>query len=167
MPKQPPFVILVDSREQLPLTFGLTPTRTMALPTGDYGIMPLRELEEITPSFIFPIAIERKSIADLLGCIGQSRQRFEREIQRLAKFRYAAIVVEGSLQDVIRGTPHSQILPQQVMGSLCAWDRRYGVRFHFAGDRLAAAALVRKLLIGFATDYFDPPLVVRFDSDNH
>ena len=48
MAKQPPFVILIDSREQRPLTFGTTPTRTVALPTGDYAITSRREAKATT-----------------------------------------------------------------------------------------------------------------------
>lgn len=58
-------VAVVDTREQLPLD--LAPLQTVAgtLSTGDYSV---RGLEHA-------IAIERKSLGDLLGCVGQHRER--------------------------------------------------------------------------------------------
>ena len=76
---------IVDSREQHPLD--LRPLRTVqgTLPTGDYS---LKGLENI-------VAIERKSLGDLLCCVGSDRSRFDREIQRLLGYPTRAVVVEG------------------------------------------------------------------------
>ena len=62
-------VAIVDTREQRPLN--LAPLRTEAgtLVTGDYSVKGLVEV----------VAIERKSLPDLLACIGQERERFDRE----------------------------------------------------------------------------------------
>ena len=58
-------VAIIDTREQLPLD--LSPLQSVAgsLTTGDYSV---RGLESI-------IAIERKGLSDLLGCVGQERER--------------------------------------------------------------------------------------------
>ena len=58
---------VVDTREQRPLD--LTPLKSVpgTLATGDYSV---RGLEHV-------VAIERKSLDDLLGCIGRDRARFE------------------------------------------------------------------------------------------
>jgi len=57
------------------------------------------------------IACERKSLADLLGCVvaergdgSGGRERFERELERLSAYEHKAIVVEARLEDVwLRG----------------------------------------------------------------
>ncbi len=69
-------VAIVDTREQLPL--GLTPLQSVegTLTTGDYSVAGLKHV----------VAIERKSLPDLLGCIGQQRDRFDREVQRLLAY---------------------------------------------------------------------------------
>jgi len=54
---------------------------TGTLATGDYSIA---ELESV-------VAIERKSQADMLSCIGGERERFEREVQRLLSFPVRAL----------------------------------------------------------------------------
>ena len=66
--------ILVDTREQRPWQFPhcfMTESATLA--TGDYSVKGLTD----------EVAIERKSLADLLACVGRERDRFEREVHRL------------------------------------------------------------------------------------
>ena len=55
---------IIDNREQLPLD--LSPLQTVAgtLATADYSV---RGLETV-------VAVERKSLSDMLGCIGQHRE---------------------------------------------------------------------------------------------
>lgn len=61
-------VILVDTREQRPLSFGDLPTRRATLVTGDYSVIANgRDLRDV-------VVIERKSVSDLLGCIGGQRR---------------------------------------------------------------------------------------------
>jgi ERCC4-type nuclease len=55
------YVILIDTREQKPLSFGELRTERTTLATGDYSIAcDGRDLRDV-------VAIERKSISDLLG----------------------------------------------------------------------------------------------------
>jgi ERCC4-type nuclease len=71
-------VIVIDTREQDPLVFSRLQSVRGTLTTGDYSIAGLESL----------FAVERKSISDLVGCcMGDSRQRFERELHRLRGFR--------------------------------------------------------------------------------
>jgi ERCC4-type nuclease len=135
--KREPPVILVDSREQRPLDFDDAPRRLATLETGDYSAEGLERI----------ICIERKSVSDLYGTVGKGRERFEREIVRASKLWYFGIVIEGSLEQVLLGAPHSQMSPHSVIGSLHSWELRYpNIHVHYAGNRLLAAALVRKLL---------------------
>ena len=62
--------ILIDSREQNPYSFSgfdVEPITT-ALPSGDYSL----------PGFTDRVAVERKELNDLLGCLTHDRDRFKR-----------------------------------------------------------------------------------------
>lgn len=98
-----PVTVLIDTREQLPFSFdaitadaehggGTWHVRTEArgIPSGDYSL----------DGFADRIAVERKSVADLFGTVGKGRGRFVRELERLAAFEFAAVVVEGDWREV-------------------------------------------------------------------
>src|SRR5580704_8816751 len=87
------YFVLVDRREQRPLN--LPNSEPATLTTGDYSIRTADH------DYRDRIAVERKSLEDLYGCFGQSRERFSRELERLATYPYPAIVVEASWSDVI------------------------------------------------------------------
>lgn len=80
--------IIIDSREQKPLTFTGHKTITRKLHEGDYNI------EELIPS----IVIERKSLPDFYQTITKGHARFKREIER-SKGRTFYIFLEGTLED--------------------------------------------------------------------
>ncbi|MGC2303509.1 ERCC4 domain-containing protein [Candidatus Binatus sp.] len=132
--------ILIDSREQLPLSFRGISTLRAGLKTGDYSCtangIDLRDV----------VAIERKSIGDLLGCIGGQRDRFERELERLAKLRYRALVIEGSIVDLVDATAGRRLTPRQVLGSVLAWIWKFNCPPIFSDNRTAAAVVVATLL---------------------
>jgi hypothetical protein len=134
------FTILIDSREQRPLSFGDIPVRRDALQTGDYScICDDKDLRDV-------VAIERKSISDLLGCIGGQRERFERELTRLAQIPFRALVIEASIPDLLEATRDSKLHQRAVMGSVLAWTFKYGVAPIWCSGRPYAAAAVRTLL---------------------
>ena len=83
-----PMVIIRDTREQNGYTFGFLPqdqVKVGTLPTGDYSIEGLED----------QVTIERKSLADAFGTIGGQRKRFQRELERMTSFKYAAVVIEA------------------------------------------------------------------------
>jgi ERCC4-type nuclease len=133
-------IILVDSREQRPLSFGESPTEMTTLQTGDYSIrVDDRDYRNTA-------AIERKSLDDLFGSCGPSRERFERELQRMAGLKYGAIVIEATLAQVLGGSLRSRVHSQAVFGSLMSWSVRGRLPVFFAGNRDLAALVVMKLL---------------------
>jgi len=134
------FTVLIDSREQAPLTFPASPRSASrsALPTNSC-ICDGVDLRDV-------VAIERKSVSDLLGCVGSQRQRFERELCRLAQLRFRALVIEATLNEVVAGTAGRRLTSRQVVGSVLAWTFKYGVEPIFAGDRTNAAVVVATLL---------------------
>ena len=132
----PPPTIIVDTREQCPLEFLNLPTEPGTLQAGDYSVRGLEHL----------IGIERKSLADLVGCFGNERERFEREMVRLQSRRFRAVVVEATYADLEAGEWRSKILPQVVTGSVASWSMRYGTPFFFCGDACATARFTERLL---------------------
>ncbi|HQU46553.1 MAG TPA: hypothetical protein PK867_27350 [Pirellulales bacterium] len=128
-------VALVDSREQHPFDLAPLASITGTLATGDYSI---RGLEQ-------HVAIERKSLPDLLGCIGQDRERFDKEIVRLLAYPCRAVVVEASWSDLERGDWRSKVTPQAATGSVLGWIAQ-GVPFLFCGSREAAAKATSRML---------------------
>ncbi len=131
--------ILIDSREQLPFTFGgyeVTP-EVAALPVGDYSL----------PGFQDRIAIERKSLDDLVGCLmGDNRKRFERELSRGAFLDLFAVVVEASLADVSQGRYRSEMKAKSALQSIITFQVRYRVSFVWAGNRAGAEYMTYSLL---------------------
>ena len=128
------FIIAIDTREQRPYEFPGAEVRTLA--TGDYSIVGLED----------QVAVERKTKADAYCSLGQGRARFRRELERLALFGYAAIVVEDTVPGFLRRPAHSMMNPRSAIGSLLAWSVRYRVPVFFAGDRAHGQALTYKLL---------------------
>jgi ERCC4-type nuclease len=109
------------------------------LPSGDYSLLGYEER----------IAIERKSKNDAYASLGRERDRFEREIERLSHFEYAAIVVEASLKGFLARPDFSQLNPRTAINSLLAWSVKHGVFVFFASDRLHGHAVTRCLLEKF------------------
>ena len=128
-------VAVVDTREQLPLDLAPLRMERGTLPTGDYSI---RGLEHV-------VAVERKSLADLLGCVGQERERFDREVQRLLAYPCRALVVESTWQEIERGDWRSKITPTAALGSLLGWIAA-GLPVVMASDHERAGRYVGRIL---------------------
>lgn len=130
-------IIIVDSREQTPLSFpdGIQ-TRVEGLPTGDYSI------EGLTSH----VALERKSLEDLVSCITSSRERFEHELHRLQAYPCRAVLIEAGFSQIVGHRYRSKVSPASVTGSLAAWTIRYQIPFLFCGDPDGAAAMALSLM---------------------
>ena len=96
-----------------------------------------------------PHAVERKTKQDAYSSLGQGRARFERELQRLSRFDYAAVVIETSLPDFLRAPAFSRMNPTAAARSMIAWSVKYRVCVFFAGDRRHGNALTQQLLEKF------------------
>lgn len=126
---------IIDRREQLPLDLSPLQTTAGTLATGDYSIVGLEHV----------VAAERKSLSDLLGCIGGDRERFEREVQRLLAYPCRVIVVEATWADLEAGQWRSKITPSAAMGSVLGWIAA-GIPIVMAGDHARAGRYVSRLL---------------------
>lgn len=124
--------ILVDTREQRPFTFEHerydVQIQPGALSVGDYSLHGLTD----------KVAVERKSLPDLVQCLGRERERFERELQRGAALDAFAVVVEAGWADLAGGNFRNKLNPHAACQSVLAFMSRYRVPFLFAGSRAAA-----------------------------
>jgi ERCC4-type nuclease len=126
---------IIDTREQRPLDLAPLATITGTLTTGDYSVVGLENI----------IAVERKGLGDLLGCIGVERERFDREVQRLLAYPVRALVVEATWPDLERGEWRSKITAAAAVGSLLGWIAA-GLPIIMAGDHQRAGRYVGRLL---------------------
>lgn len=120
--------IIIDTREQRPYSFeffeGVETVRGK-LQTGDYSLAGLED----------KIAIERKSLNDLLGCLTHDRDRFQRELERVRALDVFAVVVESTWKDLGSKAYRSDMHPQAARQSVLAFQVRYRTPFFFAGGR--------------------------------
>lgn len=129
-------IVVIDTREQNPWSFASLPTELGSLATGDYAVKGLEHL----------IAVERKSLPDLLACIGHERDRFKRELQRLRAYRFRCLVVEASYADLECGQWRSQLKPSAVLGSLVAWTAQFELPIWLVGTHQAGAEFCERYL---------------------
>jgi len=153
-----PFTILIDDRERRGgYTFeGLradanrqyrplvVPTKEVRLETGDYSIEGMDEL----------VTIERKSLADLYHTLGQRRNEFEAEHQRMAQMAFAAVVIETDLATAIAHPPaESRLHPRCVYRTFLSWSIRFGTHWWWIGGRRGAEKTVFHALLDFWNEH--------------
>lgn len=126
----PPLPIVQDSREQAPFRFvGFPVTVEVAtLEAGDYSLA----------GFMRRVAVERKSLQDLVGCLSGDRLRFERELARLRGFDAAAVVVEAPAYALRSGRYLGRLDAGAAWQSILAFSMRYRVPILFCQDRADA-----------------------------
>lgn len=133
--------IIIDSREQCPYSFKgvhyadvLSERGTLA--TGDYSLSGLTD----------KVAIERKSLADLMGCLTKDRQRFKAELLRGRGLDFFAVVVEASWADLSAGDFKSRMNPHAACQSVASMMIKYGCPFLFCLSRTGAEYMCWSLL---------------------
>ncbi len=134
--------IIVDTREQTPFTFqGYPEVEVIAgsLSAGDYSLAGLETI----------VAIERKSLPDLVQCLGRERERFERELERLRGYEAASVVVESPLADLVAGNCRSALNPKAAYESVVAFMARHRISFYFATNRRGAERFTYSFLRHF------------------
>ena len=123
--KVPKPVVVVDTREQegFAYDFGRFPkwfagVERAKLRAGDYSVKGMEHC----------LAIERKSLADLVNSVIGDRTRFLAQCKGLASLERKAIVIEASLAQVKSFYPESQAHPNAVVGTLIALQERWGIQ---------------------------------------
>ena len=122
--KIPKPIVLVDTREQWPFEFTNVPnwiehTKNKKLAVGDYSIEGMED----------QIALERKTLTDLITTLTQHRKRFLKLCEKLAKYRWRALLIEATYEDI--KSPYydlnTQAHPNAISGSLDALEARFGI----------------------------------------
>mgnify|MGYP000856649553 CR=1 FL=1 len=129
--------IIVDTREQVPYAFGSRQVVRQALPAGDYSVEGFESL----------IAVERKTLEDFVHSVIRDRERFKKELLKLADYLHPCIVVEASLPDVLLSRYPSGAHPNSVFGATVSICVDYCVPVFFCGDRQAARRFTEEFLV--------------------
>ena len=131
--------VVVDSREQKPYAFSDYPDVELVqgtLQQGDYSIEGLENF----------VAVERKSLSDLVMCLGRDRERFIRELLRARGLESFSIVCEGTWAALSNGQYKSRLSPQSATATVCAIMARLKIPIVFCGSRQAAESVTHNLL---------------------
>lgn len=148
-PKRP-LRIIRDTREQDGFTFKSgcylpPPIVTVGtLNSGDYSLA----------GFEAKVAVERKSLQDLVGCLGRERERFVRELERLRGLDSACVVVEAPASALMAGAYRGALDPKAGWQSVVAWQMRYGVPFIWCAGKDDAEAACYDFLRHYARDRY-------------
>lgn len=161
-----PFTVLVDSMEQQPFCFhGMlgpfgrpceVPTKWKALgirdgryyqPMGDYSIEGCESL----------IHLERKSVADCQSTVlgfGGRRERFEHELSVLSGLPWSAVIVEGTLAEVVRtvearGNKPVEDVRKTLFHTLLAWQQDFRTPWFFCESRRMAETVAWRTMVRF------------------
>jgi len=135
--------VVIDRREQAPLPVSRLPVTRSTLRTGDYSFVGGQEL----------FSVERKSITDIVSCcMGQNRERFERELHRLRGLRFKRLLIVGTRSEIQNGQYRSQIKPSAVLHSLAAWEIRYDLPVVYCTTPIDAAQQVESWVFWFSRE---------------
>jgi ERCC4-type nuclease len=121
-------IAVIDTREQTPLDLSPFKTVRKGLVTGDYSILHLEK----------EIAIERKSLSDLLGCVGTHRRRFDEEMKRLLSYPSRLLILETTRHEIEVGNWRSKLEPNHVIGALAGWQEM-GIPICYSGSHGGAS----------------------------
>ena len=139
-----PFTIVVDGQEKQPYRFDglhadaslkerplVVPTSWGQLRTGDYSIKGWER----------HVTVERKSLADLYSTLGQHRDRFEREHERMIEMGAGSscVIIEASWDEILNRPPRrSKLLPKTVYRTFLSWSQKYCVPWYAMESRRLA-----------------------------
>jgi DNA excision repair protein ERCC-4 len=140
-----PIVIAVDTREQDgygPLF--RVPYVVQTLSEGDYSVCGLEDR----------IAIERKSLSDLVSSLTFQRTRFEKELAKAKSYDRFYVVCECSPEDILEGRYRSNAHPTAIWESIHALAVRHNTPFLFLSNRETAARAVESILCKYAREFF-------------
>lgn len=159
--KLPEFSIVIDTREQAPLSFPMTDIKVErgTLDTGDYGIK--------IGSDLAPVRVERKSIGDLFSSFSGDNYRREKEKIERAKegnLRYI-IAIESSCSEVRKGHRYykqgqwheSQKDGLSQVRQIETISMRYGVEVRYCSGRDDMSFMVQEILMAYVRGYSKQP----------
>ena len=136
----PKTLVLVDTRERTPLPlFKNHPNwiggeRRATLKTGDYSVEGMEGV----------LALERKTLPDVINSAIANRDRFIRACERLAHFQWKAILIEATYEDLKCPYADDEDLmtdahPNAVCGTLDAIEAKFGIPILYTSRNRALA----------------------------
>lgn len=131
--------IVVDTNETIAHHRGyrFPNDHVMTLDCADYSELSLLDT----------LRIERKSLADFLGCVGGRREQFEDSLARMTLYPLRYLVLEFGIQHLAAGGwSKPKVSSASAIGSLIAWESRYRVVPLLCNDAAHARAMVAKLV---------------------
>jgi ERCC4-type nuclease len=118
-------IVLIDTREKDPFDFSRFPNwiaeqTRRKLDVGDYSIQGMEKV----------LALERKSLSDLITTLIQQRSHFFKMCEKLAQYRWRALLVEASYEDI--KSPYDEEFntmahPNAVSGTMDALEARFNI----------------------------------------
>jgi len=132
---------VIDSQEHMGYRFErfsnwFAGTIHKRLPVGDYTILGMED----------EVAIERKTLPDLVKSIIQERKGFIEKCERLSAFRKKSLVIEGSLSSVKTPYEETQAHPNAVLGSLLAAQELLDIPVYCLDNFLRGEEFVASML---------------------
>ena len=116
--------VLIDTREKDPFYFKdyynwIEGVKWEALKAGDYTVEGMESL----------LILERKSLPDLISTLIHERERFFRQCESMTEYRWRALLVEASYEDIKSpyDSGYTQAHPNAVSGTLDAVEARFGI----------------------------------------
>ncbi len=135
-------VIIVDTREQLPLSFTRLQSIRGTLNTGDYSAVGIED----------HFTVEKKTIDELPGIFTSDRDRFSRECCRLRGYRFKRLLIVGTRQDIEAGRYRSKITPKAILNSLSAFECRHDLPVVWMATPEEAAKQVESWVYWFSRE---------------
>lgn len=133
--------VVIDSAEHMGYTFGrftnlFSGTVCKRLPAGDYTLLGMEK----------EIAVERKTLPDLVNSIIQERGNFISRCEKLSSFKKKCFVIESTLSSLKTPYEESRAHPNAVLGSIIAAQERWNIPVHFLDNSLLAEEFVASML---------------------
>ena len=138
-------IILVDTREQLPIFTGYNQHIIQTLKNGDYSIKGFEHL----------FAIERKKQGDLWTyCSSEMERKTKPKMQRFNEIvragGFVGLAIEATEADLFGGYPWAKKYePEVVRGALKSFEVDYGVNVYYNRDRQAIERWILDRMVRF------------------
>ena len=140
--------IIQDSREKSPLSFHNKPyiegVKVQKLDAGDYSIV-------FSDGFEPPIVFERKEVFEIFGTLSKGFSRFKKELLRAKnKELQVIILVNGSLNKVLQGSPFSKRSPESIVKQIFTLMIKYNIWTAFMASKEEMAEFIYQYALAYA-----------------
>jgi ERCC4-type nuclease len=139
-------VAVVDTREQIPLSFRrfkgwFSGIEMRALPIGDYSVAGMED----------SCVVERKNLSDLVCSFTENRSVFIKRLRCISKLPHGLLVITAPLSQIKSAYPYGRGSPNQVTQSLIAVLAGLRLPFvctetHEMGEEIVASYLYQTFL---------------------